>query len=165
MKTITTAKATLSADGKTITAVFDVADQPFNSLLTTRVSHPYSNPLHPAHHRRIQSSNAAVFCEAPGVKAAILNDALADLFASLEPKTTFLPQLKKTADGTVQVISETPVTMQWQVSADGKTWTNIPGATSGTLDPNATKPGEWAQLVITNSTGSTVSKPAQKPLK
>ena len=125
MKTITAAKATLSADGKTVTAVFDVSDQPFNSLLTTRVSHGFVNPLHPAHHRRIQSSNAAVFCEARGAKAAIMNEALADVFAALEPKTTFLPQLKKTPNGTIQVISETPVTLQWQSSVDGRTWVDI----------------------------------------
>jgi len=164
MKTITAAKATLSPDGKTLTAVFDVADQPFNALLTTRVSHTFINPLHSAHHRRIQSSNAAVFCESRQTKAAILNEALAEVFAALDPATTFAPQLKQ-YDGKVNVISETPVTLQWQVSDDGKTWSDIPGATGPTLDDAATKPGQWSQLVITNSTGRTVSQPCHKPSK
>lgn len=167
MKTIINSKSTLSADGKELTIVCQVSDQPFNSLLTTRVSHGFVNPLHQAHPRRIQSSNAAVFCEAPAgngktAKAAIMNEVLADIFAALEPLTTFPPQLKKLADGTVHVISETPVKFQWQKSADGKVWSDISGATAGTLDDAATIAGEWSRLVMTNSTGTTITKPTQK---
>ena len=167
MKTITSSKSTLSADGKELTIVCQVSDQPFNSLLTTRVSHGFVNPLHQAHPRRIQSSNAAVFCEAPAgkgktAKAAIMNEVLADIFAALEPLTTFAPQLKKMADGTVHVISETPVTFQWQVSTDKVNWKDIPGATAATLDAAATTVGDWSRLVITNATGTTITNPTQK---
>lgn len=167
MKTITSSKSTLSADGKELTIVCQVSDQPFNSLLTTRVSHAYSNPLHQAHPRRIQSSNAAVFCEGPcgngkTAKAAIMNEVLAEIFAALEPMTTFAPQLKKTADGTVHVISETPVTFQWQVSADNKAWADIAGATAAMLDDSTIPAGQWTRLVMTNSTGATMTKPKQK---
>jgi len=167
MKTIISSKSTMSADGKELTIVCQVSDQPFNSLLTTRVTHAYSNPLHQAHPRRIQSSNAAVFCEAPAgggktAKAAVLNEVLAEIFAALEPRTTFLPQVKKAADGTTHVISETPVTFQWQASTDNVNWKDIPGQTDGNLAPSATADGEWSRLVITNSTGSTVTKPTKK---
>ena len=158
----------MSEDGKKLTVVFDVAEQPFNSLLTTRVSHAYVNPLHQAHPRRFQSSNAAVFCEAPAgdgttATAAILNEVLADIFAALEPKTSFVPQLKKMDTGKVHVVSELPVTFQWQVSSDGNQWTDIAGATAQNLDDAATQPGQWARLVITNKKGATITKPVQKP--
>lgn len=161
MKTITQGKATLSPDGKTLTVVFDVADQPFNSLLTTRVSHGYSNPLHTKHPRRIQSSNAAVFCEAPGVKAAILNEALIDIFNGFAPDTSFVPQLKKVDSGAINVISELPVIFQWESSADGKTWANIAGANSAKLDTAAIPAGTWKRLVIANAKGKTISTPTQ----
>lgn len=159
----------MSADGKTLTIVCEVAEQPFNSMLTTRVTHSYINEMHQAHQRRIQSSNAAIFCEAPGgngatVKAAILNEALADIFAALEPLTTFLPQLKKLDDGKVHVISETPVTFQWQISTDGKTWSDLTGETKSNITEGLIKPGEWSRLAMTNSTGTNISKAVQKPL-
>ena len=169
MKTITSAEATLSADGKTLTVICDVSEQPFNSLLTTRNSHFHINPLHDAHPRRIQSSNAAIFCEAPTpdhktAKAAILNEAVAAIFAVLEPQTTFLPQLKKMDTGAIHVISEIPVTFQWQVSDDNKTWMDIAGQTGANLDDAATQPGQWSRLVITNAAGSTIGPPLQKPI-
>ena len=165
MKIITGAKCTISADGKTITAVMDVDEQPFNSMLLTRVSHGYANPLHPAHHRRIQSSNAAVFLESTDERAAIANEALVDIFNTFAPNTTFLPQLKKVDSGEIHVISELPVTFQWQSSTDNKTWADIAGATAAKLDESIIKPGDWFRLVITNAKGQSIVAPMKKPMQ
>ena len=159
MKTLINPQTTVSADGKTATIVVQIADVAFNALLTTRVTHGHINPINRAHPRRIQSSNQSVFLEAPGVKVAIPNETLAAIFSVIEPKTTFAPVLKKNKDGTVSIISETPVTLQWQVSADAKTWSDIAGATSATLADGLVKLGEWKRLTATNASGKFESRP------
>jgi hypothetical protein len=176
MKTLINEKVVLSADGKSVTIIADVVDQPFSGLLVTRVSHHHVNPDNIKHPRRIQSSNEAVFMEAPGTKAAIPNKFIAAIFAAIEPKTTFAPIFKKTSvPGDVQIISETPVTYQWQVSDDAfpkatadrtppppAVWADISGEINPKTDLASVKLGQWIRCVASNASGKTISKPAQK---
>jgi len=163
MKTLIQPQVTVAEDGKSATIVVQIVDVPFNALLTTRVSHGHLNPDNMAHPRRIQSSNQAVFLEAPGVKVAMPNETIAAIFAAIEPKTTFAPVLKKDKDGSIKVISETPVKLQWQVSDDGKSWTDVAGANAPVLQSCNIKPGQWKRLTATNAAGKLESKPIQIP--
>jgi hypothetical protein len=163
MKTLINPQVTVAEDGKSATIVVQIVDAPFNGLLTTRTTHTHLNPDNMAHPRRIQSSNQAVFLEAPGVKVAMLNETIAAIFAAIEPKTTFAPVLKKEKDGTIKVLSETPVKLQWQVSDDGKAWTDVAGANARVMQSGDIKPGQWKRLVATNATGKFESRPVQIP--
>ena len=173
MKTLTNPRTTISTDGKTATIVVDIEDLQFNAMLTTRVSHGHLHPEHMAHPRRIQSSNAAVFLESPGAKVAITNDTLAAIISVIEPRTSFAPVFKKSSvPGNVKVVSETPVTFQWQISDNAfpegiypppvAVWSNIDGATAETLDESKVPVGKWIRCIATNATGSTITKPAKK---
>jgi len=163
MKTLINARTTVSADGKTATIVVDVADYAFNALLTTRVSHGHLNPDNPKHPRRIQSSNQAVFLEAPGFKGSIPNETIAAIWAVISPASTFAPVMAKAKDGSVKAISELPVSFQWQSSPDDKTWTDIAGQTSQTLPDGIVAVGEWKRLIISNAKGNFITKPVQIP--
>jgi hypothetical protein len=61
---------------------------------------------------------------------------------------------------TVEAESETAQTFQWQVSADGNVWTDIPGAASGTLRVDRAEQGvRHYRCIVTNIAGSTESNP------
>ena len=158
MKSIQKCTFNIAADGKSGTMAFEIVDAPFNRLLISRNTHNHSNPDATKHPRHIQSSNEAVFVFSRMIGFFIPNKCIAQLAAAVEPKTTFAPVFKK--DGTVA--SEIPVTYQWQVSDDGKTWTNINGETNPTVDAADIKPGQWTRCIATNANGSTTSNPTVK---
>ncbi len=177
MITLLNPRTVVAADGKSCTVTLDIVDQPFNAMLVTRVSHHHTNPDNPAHPRRIQSSSEAVFLESPKFKGAIPNDTIAAIFAAIAPQSTFAPAVSQSKDGKITVASETPVTLQWQVTDEVKphpqvsggprpevVWTDIPGATSGALADDAIKPGQWKRLVAINASGRFESRPVQRPL-
>ena len=163
------------AEGK-ITIVADIQDVPFNGLLTTRVSHMHINPDNMEHHRRIQSSSECVFCEFNGGKLAIPNEVIAKIAAYAAPESSFTPKFKRgsTPKGVV-IASETPVSIQWQISDDAfpmatkpdtlppeAIWNDIPGATSEKLDDSFVKSGQWVRCVATNLAGKTITKAVKK---
>ena len=174
MKTLTDPKITVTGDQITICAT--IKDLPFNGLLVTRVSHGHVNPANPSHPRRIQSSNEAVFVEAPGEKVSFPNSFVAAIAAAVAPKTTFAPILDQSSTpGDVKVISELPYTVQWQQSDDAMpkatkpdtlppqaVWTDIAGENSEKLDESAVKVGQWIRCVLSNASGVRISNPAQK---
>ena len=173
MKTLKNPKCELSADGKQITIVADVVDQPFNGLLVTRVSHGHLNPDHSQHPRRIQSSSEAVFCESSRGKFAMPNDVFAAIAAACEPGTTFPPHFKKSSKpGSVEVVSELPFTLQWQISDNADphgtypppvaVWTDIAGADKPTLDESAIPVGKFIRCKATNAAGTTITRWAKK---
>ena len=177
MITLLSPKTVVAADGKSCTVTMDIVDQPFNALLVTRVTHHHTNPDNPAHPRRIQSSSEAVFLESPKFKGAIPNETIAAIFAAIAPQSTFAPTVSQSKDGKITVASETPITMQWQVTDEVKPkplisgeprpnviWTDILGATESVLPDDAIKPGQWKRLVVTNATGRFESRPVQRPL-
>ena len=163
----------ITVDGDKITIVAKIVDQPFNGLLVTRVSHGHLNPDHPNHPRRIQSSNEAVFVESHRAKFSMPNDFVIAIATAVEPATSFAPLFKKhSVPGNVEVVSESPVSYQWQVSDNAfptgtfplppAIWNDISGATNATLDESTIKPGQWIRCVTKNATGTTTSQPAQK---
>lgn len=162
MKTLTSVKVTVTGDDITICG--KIQDIPFNGFLVTRVSHGYLHPEHMKHPRRVQSSNQAVFVEAPGIKFAIPNEVIAQIAAAAEPKTTFAPVFKRGIKlPCVSVISEIPHKVQWQISDSQKgPFSDIEGATSETLDESKVPVGKWIQCVAINATGKTTTQPAEK---
>lgn len=170
MKTLIYKSATLSDDGKSVTINADVVEQPFNSILTSRVTHGHLNELNVKHPRHVQSSSEAVFVKHSVHGVALLNDFLVSVAAVVEPKTSFAPLHVPSADlMTTQLVSESDVKYQWQVSDDPApqgtfpppvaVWSDIAGQTSKTLDKSCIKQGQWARCVSTNATGSTIGKP------
>lgn len=176
MKTLTSPQITV--DGDKITIVSTIKDLPFNNLLTTRVSHGHLHPENLRHPRRIQSSSAAVFVESPAGKIAIPNQFIAAIAAYAFPASSFTPVFKAGSNpNKVMVVSETPVTFQWQVSDNEAfvisdkpntaptpaVYTDIPNATGDSLDESLVKSKQWIRCVATNLAGQTISKPIQKP--
>ena len=176
MKTLLNPKALLSADGKTVTLTCDVAELPYGSQLTRKVSHGYLHPENIKHQRGIIATSDVVLVESRYGKAAITNAVLAALGAAVEPKTSFAPVFKKgSSPAGVDVLSETPFTLQWETTdkpnpipqTHGKPmvqpiWTPIKDATGPKIDESSIPVGLWVRCVATNSTGSTASQPAQR---
>ena len=174
MKTLTDPKISVTGDQITICAT--IVDKPFNALLVTRVSHSYINPDNPRHPRRIQSSNEAVFLEAPGAKVAIPNEFITAVIAVVEPRSSFAPILHHhSKPGDIKVVSELPHTVQWQICDDPKpfstvhdtppppaVWTDIPGETSEKLDESKVPTGHWVRAVLVNASGTSITIPTKK---
>jgi hypothetical protein len=162
MKTLVEPKITVTGDSITICA--KIKEMPFNGFLSTRVSHFYLHPDHLAYPRRVQSSNQAVFVESPDAKFAIPNDVVIAIAAASEPLVTFAPKFKRGVPlPKVQVISETPHSLQWQISDSALgDFKDIEGATTDTLDETKVEKGKWVQCVVTNATGKTTTPPAEK---
>ena len=172
MKTIINPRTVVAPDGKSAVITVDIVDQPFNAMLITRVTHTHLNPTNVKHPRHIQSSSEAVFVRSRNGTAAMPNDTVIEIFAAIEPATTFAPVFKKNATPvSVAVASELPATFQWQISdyvssaptpppASAK-WSDIPGATNAKLDESALKDGQWVRCVASNAVGSTASQPVQ----
>lgn len=173
MKTLKNAQVKLSEDGKSVTIVCDVVWQEVNHLLTTRVSHGHLNADNMKHPRMIQSSNTAVFLKSRNGNFSIPNDVIAAIAAVVEPKSTFSPVIKTgSTPENLMVISELPVTYQWQISDNPKPegkypppvalWKDIAGATLKSVDENSIADGKWIRCVISNAAGSIITHPAQK---
>lgn len=175
MKTVKNPVVTISADGKTGSLTFEIADVAFSNILTSRISHGHANAENMSHRRYIQSSNAAVFVSSSKGKVAFENEFMAAIAAAVDPLTTFAPVLKKTKlPNSVSVASETPVKYQWQISdaafpkatqqhtpAPAAVWTDIPDAALETLDESKVPEGKWARCMVSNASGSVFSKPIQ----
>lgn len=173
MKTLVNEKVTLSSDGKTVNITAEIKDIPFSGLLVTRVTHQHINPENIHHGRAIQSSNEAVFLKTRNGSVAFPNDFMANIAMAVEPLTSFPPKLKKSSKpGALEVVSELPVTYQWQISDNAfpegvhpppvAIWTDIPSATSATLDESTIAIGKWIRCVITNGAGTFTTNPAKK---
>ena len=160
MKTLTNSKVTISDDGKTATIVADISDVKFDMVLMQRVTIGHLNPANMRHPRHVQISNEAVFVKAFGNGFAIPLDDIVAIAAAVEPKTSFAPVFKKsTSDLTVEISSELNPDFQWQASADGKTWNDIAGQTSKTLDPKTVSTGQLVRCVASSDAGSMASNP------
>lgn len=174
MKTLT--KPQITVEGDTVTIVAKVEDLPFNGMLVTRVSHLHLHEENSRHPRRVQSSNEAIFIESPNGKMAIPNGFFAEIAAHVAPETSFAPMFRKCSKPCcVETVSETPVKFQWQVSDNAfpeadkphtpppaAVWSDIEGATERTINEDSVPSGKWIRCVATNSTGTTITKPAQK---
>jgi hypothetical protein len=175
MKTLENEKISVSADCKTMTMTADIVDKPFNKLLITRVTHTHVNPDNHHHGRAVQMSNEAVFIHARQGSMAIPNDIFAKIAAAVEPLTSFPPVIKKGSLGTIKVVSEIPVTYQWQISDNAfpkgpfplpeVVWTDIAGATSDTLDESTVEENKWVRCIVKNGAGLSVTQAAQKITK
>jgi hypothetical protein len=176
MKTVQNPVVKIAADGKSGTVSFDIVDNTYNGILTSRTSHGYCNPDNMRHRRYIQSSNEAVFVESAKARVAFMNHFFAIIAAYVDPLTTFAPEIKKgSALGVVNQSSETPVSYQWQVSNNAfplavaphtppppAVWTDVQGQTAASLDESIIKTGQSIRCIITNSTGVSITKPAKK---
>ena len=175
VKTLSNAKTVVSADGKTVTITADIVTAPWNEMLVTRVTHTHLNPDHQDHVRHIQSSNAAVFVRHRGFTFAVPNDVFAAIAAVIEPNTTFAPHFRRgTLPPKIEVVSELPMTLQWQVSEAAfpmavaphtppppAVWTDVQSQTAASLDESTLKNGQWVRCVATNSVGTTISQPVK----
>ena len=175
MKTLTSPKISISDDGKTVTIVADIVEKPFSTFFIQRSTVSHFNPQNIKHPRHILISNEGVFAFHHQHGFAFTLEDFAAIAAAVEPKTSFAPEFSKSDDPlSVNVISELPVTYQWQftdrikpVAVDAKSgkkpeaivWTNISGANQKTLDKAAVKPALFVRCVVTNAVGSSNSNP------
>jgi hypothetical protein len=127
---------------------------------------PHVSPVNPKWVRRIEVNQEFIFlkrygCPVVGMKI----EDFVSLAIAVEPLLSFAPVFTRfpqsgfaPASLSVEFISElSPATYQWQSSADGKTWADIPNQTSATLE--VTQSGQY-RCVATNAVGSTSTDPA-----
>lgn len=175
MKTLTNYKITVTGDKLTLTA--DIVEQQFNQILTSRVSHGHLNPDHQHHHRHIQSSSEAIFVKHMGHGFALSNDFVAALASVVEPRTAFAPIFKHSSTpNKVEVVSESPVALQWQTAPAEHfiesptphtaptpvTWVDIAGETGDSIDESKVEKGHWVRCKAVNATGETTSRAVQR---
>jgi hypothetical protein len=130
--------------------------------------------LNPQWIRNLQLSSEFVFIKRYGSPTVGVHvDDLIALAIAIEPKLSWPPLFKllpqnqsikagETANLSIETVSELPdVTYQWQSSIDGKDWTDIKDAVSGSL---AGIGGGFYRCVATNAAGSSSTEPAHVKL-
>ena len=157
MKTITNIKSTYSIESGKITMTADVVDKPYGFPVqqVTIGNMVATNPRIPRH---VQISPEALFVKRFGADnvAFDLNE-LVDVALAVDRKLGDAPviQIQPTPESLkVAVITETEPRYQWQVSDDGKSWSDVPAAN---FDSFTGESGKFYQCVIVNSSGRTVS--------
>lgn len=178
MKTLISPQARISADGKTATVTFQIAEKDFSNFPCQRVTVGHYNPSNIKHPRHVQITNEGVFVKYSGnkklVQFAIPLDDFVLIAAQIEPQTSFPPVVKTLTSLTVEVSSELDPLYQWQVTdsieiksvpvgtkiAD-PVWADIVGQTSKTLDKSTVKTGQWVRVKAYSDAGAMFSNPVK----
>ncbi len=123
----------------------------------------FLNPENMRWPRHIQISQEALFIKAFGNGLAIPHEALVEIAALAEPKTSYPPVFKKDLGDTLtaEISSELNPEFQWFSSPSIKAdvnWTKIEGATSKTLD-KSNLANVFVRCEISSEAGAVISNP------
>lgn len=149
---------TTQITGTKLTITADIEDHTFEQPVQ-RVTVNNHNPINMHWPRHCQISHEAYFVKAFGTGFGIMHDDLVKIAYAVEPKITFPPKFRNdiTPSLSIEWVSEIPMTIQWQSSPDGKTWENIAGQESKSLDKTLVEERTFVRCVATNAAGATAT--------
>ncbi len=160
MKTLKSIKSTITGNKLTLTA--DIVDKDYSAFRSQQqtIVHVASNNIR--HHRHLQIAECGVIVKTPGKKVGFVLEKqdLINLATDIEPMLSYAPvatnKLSKTL--TVSINSELTPDFQWQVSTDGKTWTDIADQTTAALDKSTVKAGQHVRLKASSPAGEMLTE-------
>ena len=159
MKTLAKIKSTVSGGKLTLTA--DIIEKDYSGFPVQQQTIVHISKQNRGHHRHMQMSQAGVVARTPGKNLGFVLEKqdFIDLATSVEPRLSYAPVASKLGTTlTVNISSELKADLQWQVSADkGKTWADIAGQTTNTLDKTTVKAGQLVRLKASSEAGEMIS--------
>lgn len=159
MKTLNNIKSSIVNGKLTLTA--DIVEKDYSGFPVQQQTIVHVASGNRGHHRHIQISQAGAIVRTPGKNLGVVFEKqfLVDLATDIEPRLSYAPVASKLGkELTVNIASELKPDLQWQVSADnGKTFTDISGQTTNTLDKTKVGKKNHVRLKASSEAGTMIS--------
>lgn len=159
MKTFANIKYTITGNKITLTA--DIVDKDFSRYPAQHQTIVHTASGNRRHRRHFHLSEAGAIIRTPGKNLGFVfqKQDMVDLATAIEPRLSYAPVAAPIGkDLTANISSELTPDLQWQASADGgRTWTDIAGQTTKTLDRATVKAGQQVRLKASSEAGTMIS--------
>ena len=159
MKTFANKKITVTGNKFTMTA--DIVEKDYSAFPVQQQTIVHVAGNNRQHHRHVQISQAGAMVKTPGKNLGFVLEKqdLVDLATAIEPRLSYAPVPSKLGkELTVNISSELTPDLQWQVSSDnGKTWADIAGQKTNTLDKSSVPAKSLVRLKASSEAGTMIS--------